>query len=123
MPGPAATRVGGPIALVGSGEYLPQMESIDRLLLGHVCGGSARVGVLATLRAAPARLEPPASPRRWLRMGVEHFARLGARATPVGILVREDAFDPQWLPLLAAADFIYFSGGSPQHLIQTLENS
>jgi cyanophycinase len=56
-------------------------------------------------------------------MGVEHFARLGARATPVGILVRDDAFDPQWLPLLEAADFIYFSGGSPQHVIQALENS
>jgi cyanophycinase-like exopeptidase len=56
-------------------------------------------------------------------MGVEHFARLGALAEPVGILVREDAFDLQWLPLLEAADFIYFSGGSPQHVVQTLENS
>jgi cyanophycinase-like exopeptidase len=56
-------------------------------------------------------------------MGVEHFARLGVRAEPVGILVRDDAFDPRWLSLLEAADFIYFSGGSPQHVIQTLENS
>ena len=109
----------GPIALVGSGEYLPQMENIDRMLLEHVGGASARVVVLATA----AGLEAPASPQRWARMGVEHFARLGAQAKPVGILVRDDAFDPQWLPLLEAADFIYFSGGSPQHVIQTLENS
>jgi cyanophycinase-like exopeptidase len=105
--------------LVGSGEYLPQMETTDRMLLEQVGGGSARVVVLATA----AGLEAPASPQRWTRMGVEHFARLGARAEPVGILVRDDAFDPQWLPLLEAADFIYFSGGSPQHVIQTLENS
>ena len=109
----------GPIALVGSGEYLPQMESTDRILLEHVGGGAARVVILATA----AGLEPPASPQRWTRMGVEHFARLGALATPVRILVRDDAFDPHWLPLLEAADFIYFSGGSPQHVIQTLEGS
>ena len=117
MPELPAAGVGGPIALVGSGEYLRQMEDVDRLLLEHVGGASARVVVLATA----AGLEPPVSPQRWTRMGVEHFARLGARAEPVGILVRDDAFDPQWLPLLEAADFIYFSGGSPQHLIQTME--
>lgn len=109
----------GPIALVGSGEYLPQMESTDRMLLERAGGASARVVLLATA----AGLEPPASPQRWARMGVEHFARLGAQATPVGILVRDDAFDPRWLPLLEAADFIYFSGGSPQHVIQTLVDS
>ena len=72
MPAPAAT---GPIALVGSGEYLPQMDNIDRMLLEHVGGASARVVLLATA----AGLEAPASPQRWARMGVEHFARLGAR--------------------------------------------
>ena len=118
-PAQAGVRKPGPIALVGSGEYLPQMENIDRMLLEHVGGRSARVVVLATA----AGLEAPASPQRWARMGVEHFARLGAQAEPVGILVRDDAFDPRWLPLLEAADFIYFSGGSPQHVIHTLENS
>ncbi len=119
MPEPVASGVGGPIALVGSGEYLPQMEDIDRILLEHVGGGSARIVVLPTA----AGLEIAASPQRWARMGVEHFARLGARAKPVGILVRDDALDPQWLPLLEEADFIYFSGGNPQHVIQTLANS
>jgi cyanophycinase len=118
-PAPTGGRRRGPVALVGSGEYLPKMESIDRMLLEHVGGRSARVVVLATA----AGLEAPASPQRWARMGVEHFARLGVRVDPVGILLRADAFDPQWRPLLEAADFIYFSGGSPQHLIQTLENS
>lgn len=119
MPELPATGVGGAIALVGSGEYLRQMEDVDQLLLEQVGGASARVVVLATA----AGLEPPVSPQRWTRMGVEHFARLGARAEPVGILVRDDAFDPQWLPLLEAADFIYFSGGSPQHLIETMETT
>src|SRR5258708_9657046 len=109
----------GPIALVGSGDSLPRMENMDRMLLEQVGGGSPRVVVLAT----PAGLESPASPQRWSRMGVEHFAHLGAQATPVGILDRDDAFDARWLPLVETADFMYFSGGSPQHVIQSLENS
>jgi len=109
----------GPIALVGSGEYLPQMDSIDRLLLDRVGSRSARVVVLATA----AGLEPPGSSRRWARMGVEHFARLGATAEAVDILTRDDAFDPRWRPSLERADFVYFSGGNPVHLVETLRDS
>lgn len=109
----------GPIALVGSGEYLPQMEDVDRLLLDRVGGASARAVVLPTASG----LEEPASPRRWAQAGIRHFTRLGARTEVAHILVRDDAFDPNWLPLLQQADLIYFSGGSPRHLIQTLEGS
>lgn len=109
----------GPIALVGSGEYLPQMEAVDRELLSYVGGTSARVVVLPTA----AGLEQPSSPRRWAEMGVRHFSRLGANVEAVHILVREDAFDPRWLTLLEQADFIYFSGGSPRHLIDVLMDS
>ena len=70
-PSGAAHTKAGPIALVGSGEYLPQMEATDRILLDHVGGTAARVVVLATA----AGLEPPASPARWTRMGIEHFNR------------------------------------------------
>jgi cyanophycinase len=109
----------GPVALVGSGEYLPQMEDVDRRLLERVGGPAARVVVLPTA----AGLEQPDSPRRWADDGIRHFARLGAQAQAANILVREDAFDQRWLPLLQAADFIYFSGGSPSHLIETLVDS
>jgi cyanophycinase len=109
----------GPIALVGSGEYLPQMEEVDRLLLERVGGSSARVVVLPTA----AGLEEPASPRRWAEAGLRHFGRLGAQTQAANILVREDAFDQRWLLLLQEADFIYFSGGSPSHVIETLVDS
>jgi len=109
----------GPIALVGSGEYLPQMEEVDRLLLERVGGPSAHVVVLPTA----AGLEEPASPRRWAQAGVGYFAGLGAHAEAANILVRDDAFDPRWLAMLQSADFVYFSGGSPRHLIETCVDS
>lgn len=112
-------RASGPIALVGSGEYLPQMEQVDRLLLDRVGGTSARVVVLPTA----AGLEEPASPRRWAQSGVAHFTRLGAPVQAANILSREDAFDSRWLSLLEAADLIYFSGGSPRHVIETMHGS
>src|SRR5690348_2277753 len=106
----------GPIALVGSGEYLPQMEEVDRLLLGRVGGAAARVVVLPTA----AGLEDPLSPHRWAELGIRHFIKLGAHVEAANILVREDAFDARWLPLLERADLIYFSGGSPRHVVETL---
>jgi cyanophycinase len=109
----------GPIALVGSGEYLPQMEEVDRVLLEWVGGPSARVVVLPTA----AGLEEPASPRRWAQAGIDHFTRLGAHAEAANILVRDDAFDQRWLAMLQSAEFIYFSGGSPRHVIETFVDS
>jgi cyanophycinase len=95
------------------------MEEVDRQLLAQVGGSSAHVVVLPTA----AGLEEPASPRRWAEAGVRHFTRLGAQTDAVNILVRQDAFDERWLLLLEQADLIYFSGGSPRHVIETLVDS
>ncbi|HVA92356.1 MAG TPA: Type 1 glutamine amidotransferase-like domain-containing protein [Chloroflexota bacterium] len=114
------TDTSGPIALVGSGEFLPVMDETDLALLEQLGGpAAARVVVLPTASG----LEEPASPARWARMGVEHYTRLGARVEAAPILNRDDALDPGWLPLLEAADFFYFSGGNPQHLIETMRGA
>ena len=52
----------GPVALVGSGEYLPVLEDVERLLLA---GRPPRFVQLATA-AAP---EGPASLARWHALG------------------------------------------------------
>jgi len=107
----------GPVALVGSGEYLPVMEETDLALLERV-GGPAQARVVVVPTASG--LEHADSPRRWMSMGLQHFKRLGAQVEAVAILNHDDADDPRWLPPLEAADFIYFSGGSPRHLVQSL---
>lgn len=110
----------GPTALVGSGEFLPVMDETDLALLEQLGGpASARVVVLPTASG----LEDPASPARWARMGVEHYARLGAQVEAAPILSRQDALDPRWLPILEAANFFYFSGGNPIHLIESMRDT
>lgn len=111
----------GLITLVGSGEYLPVMNDTDRYLLGslNMNGRKPRVVCLPTA----AGREGDASVNRWLALGVQHFQDLGAQVSPVRIIDRESANDPQWEPLLESADLIYFSGGDPGYLYETMKDS
>jgi len=78
----------GTLALVGSGEYLPPMEPVDRWLLGRV-EGEPRVACLPTA----AGTEGPERVAYWSRLGVEHFSRLGAQAEAVGVIDGASADD------------------------------
>ena len=111
----------GLIALVGSGEYLSVMDDIDRYLLDslNVNGRKPRVVCLPTA----AGQEGDATINRWSNMGVDHFQKLDAEVNALRIIDSESANDPQWEPLLDSADLIYFSGGSPVYLHQSLQGS
>ena len=111
----------GLIALVGAGEYLPVMNEVDRHLLASVNtnGRAPRVVCLPTA----AGQEGDESVGRWLRMGVEHFQALGTEVTPARIIDRESADDPKWEEALENADLIYFSGGNPMYLYETMQGS
>jgi cyanophycinase-like exopeptidase len=111
----------GLIALVGSGEYLPVMDAVDRHLLAN-CGANGRPPKVVCLPTAAGQ-EGDASVDRWLKMGSEHFRALGAQVHPARIIDREGADDPQVAGLLEQADLVYFSGGNPQYLYQTMQGS
>ena len=108
----------GTLALVGSGEFLPPIEPLDRLLLERL-SAPARVVVLPTASAP----DGPGVPERWAKMGVEHFARLNAAAEPVMLLTRADAESEELAARIAAANFVYMSGGKPQYLYATLRDT
>jgi len=111
----------GLITLVGSGEYLPVMDDVDRHLLNSLAlnGRKARVVCLPTA----AGREGDSSVNRWSNMGISHFRDLDAEVSAVRIIDRVSADDPQWEPLLENADLIYFSGGDPGYLHQTMKGS
>ncbi|MCL4531073.1 MAG: Type 1 glutamine amidotransferase-like domain-containing protein, partial [Chloroflexi bacterium] len=111
----------GLIALVGAGEYLSVMDDVDRHLLASVKvdGRAPRVVCLPTA----AGQEGSESVGRWSHMGKEHFGALGADVTAVPIIDKDSANDPQYEKLLESADLIYFSGGNPNYLYQTMNGS
>ena len=109
----------GLIALVGSGEYLPVMEDVDRYLLANLNVRTPRVVCIP----AAAGQEGDESVNRWLRMGLEHFRRLGADVQALRIIDKTSANDLQYESLLENADLIYFSGGNPQYLFETMQGS
>ena len=108
----------GTIALVGAGEYLPKMNPVDQYLLEQL-HDSPRVVVLPTASAP----DGAGVPERWNNLGVEHFPRLGAPVEPLMLLNREDANNPIFAEKLAFANFIYFSGGKPAYLLETLRGT
>jgi len=111
----------GLIALVGSGEYLEVMEPVDRHLLAH-CGADGRIPQVVCLPTAAGQ-EGDISIDRWVKMGLNHFHKLGAEVQAARITNRAEADDPHYAEMLAAADLIYFSGGNPSYLYQTLQGS
>ena len=111
------TRNGpGPIALLGSGEYLPVMEGIERALLE---GRPPRMVQLATA-AAP---EGPATLRHWHDLGAAAARRLGVEQVIVPVVDRPSADEPALAGLIDGAGLVYLSGGSPTHLAATLRGT
>jgi cyanophycinase len=106
------------IALVGSGEYLPAMEPVDRYLIGKL-RKSPRVVCLPTA----AGKEGSERIAYWEHLGIEHFTRLGAAVESLPIIDRESANDAHLAEAIAAANFVYLSGGKPDYLYSTLEGS
>src|SRR5574341_299980 len=105
----------GTLALVGSWEYLPPMEPVDRWLLGRVTG-EPHVVCLPTAAGTEGRERIG----YWARLGVAHFSRLGARTETVEVIDRASADDEAHADRIRAANFIYLSGGKPDYLFTSL---
>lgn len=106
----------GPIALVGSGEFLPTMEAIDAALLA---GRPARAVFLPTA----AGLEGPERIDYWVGLGEEHYRRLGAEPVPLRVINRAGAEDPASAAMVDGAGLVYLSGGNPAYLADTLRGT
>jgi cyanophycinase len=111
----------GLIALLGSGEYLPVMDDVDRYLLEN-CGADGRKPRVVCLPTAAGQ-EGEKSISRWSNMGLEHFTRLGTDVQAVPVIDAESANDLNHASVVGDADLIYFSGGNPSYLYRTMKDS
>ena len=94
------------------------MEPVDRYLIGKL-RKPPRVVCLPTAagREGSERID------YWARLGIEHFTRLGAAVESLPVIDRESADDALHAETIAAANFIYLSGGKPDYLYDTLQGS
>ena len=106
------------IALLGSGEFQPWTEAVDRRLLGRATGDGT-VLILPTASAP----EGDAVFDGWAQMGSEHYARLGVPAEVLLLKTPEDAGRRDVAAKLATASMVYFSGGNPAYLAGVLKGS
>lgn len=111
----------GLIALLGSGEYLPVMDEVDKYLLANCRADGQKPRVVCLPTAAGQ--EGNASVNRWSKMGVEHFTRLGADVRAVPVIDAESAREQDHASAVEEADVVYFSGGNPGHLYRTMKDS
>lgn len=106
----------GPVALVGSGEFLDGMIPVDAGLLE---GRPPRVAVVPTA----ASLEGDERVAWWLDLAERHYGAMGVEAVPVPVLTRTDADDRRLASLVDGVGLVYLSGGDPHHLAATLKGS
>jgi cyanophycinase-like exopeptidase len=110
-------KMPGRIALVGSGEYLPAMQSFERELISR--GPSKRYVQIPTAagKESSDRLD------YWQRLGLEQSQRIDAEQVFLPIFNREDAMRSDLAKLIDGAGLIYISGGDPHYLAKTLRGT
>ncbi len=105
----------GMIALVGGEEFRRYCVDMDRDILAATGKDPASVVVIPTAAVT--------GPVKAAYDGVTHFNGLGGKAQPLMVLDSEQANDPSMVEKVADADVIYFTGGNPSHLLETLQGS
>ena len=109
----------GPVALVGAGEFLPEMRGFDASLLAATGRSRPRVAILPTA-SYPDGEEVFT---RWATMGVAHFGELGAEVEPVLVRDRAGADDPPRPRRSARRTSSTCRAASPAYLLDALAGS
>ncbi len=101
---------------MGSGEFEPWSREIESAAFD---GRAGHVAVLPTASST----EGDDVFGRWGRMALEHYASSGIEARLVPVKTREDAEREDHAREVENAAMVFFSGGKPQHLAETIHGT
>jgi cyanophycinase len=107
------------MAFLGSGEFDPWSEPVDRWALERSRNPSGPVLVAPTAAAH----EGDESFDGWANKGLEHYAALGIPAEVLPLKTREDAHRDDLVRRLDDASIVFFSGGNPARLAGVLRHT
>ena len=111
----------GALALVGSGEYLPEAQELEAELLRFGISRGKRNTYIQIPTAAGKEGEDRLD--FWRQRGADQAARIGCEVKYLPVLSREDASNEQWIEEIKSAGLIYFSGGDPVHLAEVFADT
>jgi len=108
----------GSLALVGSGEYLPQMAEFEKSLIDDgIKNGKKPIYIqipTAAGRESEVRL------KHWQELGSEQAKKIGAESLFLPIFDRDGANNQEYADQVRDSALVYFSGGDPNYLADSL---
>jgi len=115
------TQGSGAIALVGSGEYLPQAQALESELL-RLAISRGKSNTFIQIPTAAGK-EGSESLDFWRARGAKQGERIGCEVIYLPVLTREDAHNLDFIAKIESAGLIYFSGGDPVHLAEVFRDT
>jgi len=111
----------GSLALVGSGEYLPEMLELERSLIrdGEANGKEPSFVQIPTAAGRESRDRI----RYWESLGSAQAERLGVKPLFLPIFDRDHANDLSLATQISDSSLVYMSGGDPHYLANTLRGT
>jgi cyanophycinase len=106
-------------ALLGSGEFEPWQEEVDRWLAER---SSRKDGPVLILPTAAAH-EGDESFDFWANKGIEHYRSIGRPAEVLPLKTSDDASRDEIVSRLRDASAVFFSGGNPKELAAKLRGT
>ncbi|MFM7718202.1 MAG: Type 1 glutamine amidotransferase-like domain-containing protein [Actinomycetota bacterium] len=116
---PATDAAPVSLAFLGSGEFEPWTEALDRWALAR----SANPDGVALVAPAASAHEGEHVFERWARLGLEHYRAIGVAAEVLDLRTRDDAFRDDVIARVDAASLVAFSGGNPARLAAILADT
>ena len=104
------------VILVGGDEFREACVPMDTYLLDRLGKPKPRVAIIPTAAANH-------QPQKAAENGVRYFNALGANAESIMVLNREEAQKNSHLKKISEMDLIYFAGGDPEYLLNTLNKT
>ena len=103
------------LALFGSGEFTDAVNDIDKYLIDRFKPKN--------IAAIPTAAGMESDAHKWIDMAVTHYAKFDLPVIEVPIFNKDQTNDENLVKLLTDADWIFFSGGNPGYLMETLAGS
>ena len=106
------------IAITGSGEFLPSILDVDKKLLNYLDD----IPYVLTFSTAAGK-ESDERLSYWENLAIDHFKKLKVNHMHIDARNRTDLNNSSVIEEMKKANFVFFSGGSPNHLYESIYDS